>query len=658
MCLSGFIGSGTLVLAAQQVTVTAARVVDSAVNSASLNDHVTAQGADIETVAASWPNLHVSAGGVGAFGNLLSARGLANTPYFSEPAVGMYLGDIPLTAGYTYPVEVFPFNEVQWLSGPSVGRLGRAASAGTIVLKTAADNNDSIMDLSLKAAERGTRSAALNLQQLAWGSFVGSLALAANERDGYVRNVQLNQDVDALETRLAAVQINGALTDTVKLAAQIHHHRHRGGAQAFVPLGGSFRTVERDQEGETAVDFTGFALRFDINTDSGVLSSITSHTDWDLSPYTNQLLLPTGSTPLALNADLEQRHKAWNQELRWSSGEGNGPWSWTTGLWSSFEQAEGIVDRSIAGLFSIEASQFDLDSAAVALFGSGTWSWRENWQLASGLRIENTDKRFSRDATVPVVESYSDRESFLAVSPEVALHYQLQPSLHTSLRLAGASRPGGWSSYTSNRDLAPFDAERLRTVEFELAGNSHDSNFAWSAQLFYQWIRDLQIERSFTASDYLVVNAPRAAGPGAQLQFSWQPQQYWNIDAAVGYVDLRLREFVDPFTADNFRDSVAPNAPRYDARLALRYARNEWFARGEVNWVGKTYFDEANNDAVAQTARETINLQGGYRRNAWQTSIYVTNLTDKKYYSLISPGIVHGIPGAPRLIGFELKTSL
>jgi hypothetical protein len=57
-----------------------------------------------QTLAAATPRLAgltLQDSGAGSFGSLLALRGLANTPYFSDPAVSLAFEDIPL--GSTFP---------------------------------------------------------------------------------------------------------------------------------------------------------------------------------------------------------------------------------------------------------------------------------------------------------------------------------------------------------------------------------------------------------------------------------------------------------------------------------------------------------------------------------------------------------------------------
>src|SRR3984957_16045708 len=78
-------------------------------------------------------NLHVAESGAAGYGSLFALRGLANTPYFSEPAVTVYFADIPLPSSFTYPSGIFGFNSAAVFRGPEGTQFGRATDGGVIV---------------------------------------------------------------------------------------------------------------------------------------------------------------------------------------------------------------------------------------------------------------------------------------------------------------------------------------------------------------------------------------------------------------------------------------------------------------------------------------------------------------------------------------------
>jgi len=52
--------------------------------------------------------------------------------------------------------------------------------------------------------------------------------------------------------------------------------------------------------------------------------------------------------------------------------------------------------------------------------------------------------------------------------------------------------------------------------------------------------------------------------------------------------------------------------------------------------------------------RQIANVLGLTEETArWRVSLYVENIADKGYYTLIIPGVLHGVPGAPRTWGVD-----
>ena len=101
---------------------------------ANLDDLEPAASGGWGQVTSQVPNLEMESAGPSAFGAILALRGLTNTPYFSDPAVTLYMDDIPMGGGFTYPAGLFGFVSATVHSGPQGSEFGRAEDGGVIVL--------------------------------------------------------------------------------------------------------------------------------------------------------------------------------------------------------------------------------------------------------------------------------------------------------------------------------------------------------------------------------------------------------------------------------------------------------------------------------------------------------------------------------------------
>lgn len=383
----------------------------------------------------------------------------------------------------------------------------------------------------------------------------------------------------------------------------------------------------------------------------GRLTSTTSFTTWKLKPYDNRLVLPP-----TLDSKIIQNQRTWNEELRLAS-DPRAEVAWHAGAWFSDGRTTGDVNRGLVlpfGVVPIEVSSYTLNARTIALFGEATLAPTAGWHLIAGLRAEQTKKDFDRSQRVPSVGRFTAEKSFDAFLPKLSVNYALSADTTASASLSLGTKPGGWSAYTGNASLAAFKAEEATAFETGLDTSFAKKTVTLAARAFVYVIRNYQIERSFNASDYLVVNAPRARAVGGELEATWRPISEWTLTATLGVTDITLREFTDPFTLKSYAGKRAPYAPDYDAHVsATWHGPAGWFAGAEVAATGKTFYDESENSLFASSAHAVINARAGYDTPRWRVSLFGENLGDENYATLIVPGVRHAAPGAPRTWGVE-----
>ena len=606
----------------------------------------------LENLASRVANLHVSAGGANSYGDIFTLRGLANTPYFSDPSVTLYFDDIPLGSSFTYPTGLFGFASATISRGPQGTAFGRGGEGGVIALATTEPGAQAGGELSAGFGNFNARSAALTTRSARGDAADASASLAFNERDGYILNTQLGQRVDGQQASAASARVHVRPTAASEFTFQFLGSKHHDGAQPLVPLGGPLFTVARGREGSTDLDFGGVAVKGAFDTTLGRLTATTSYTDWSLNPYDNRLVLPP-----TLDSKISQTQRAWNEELRLAP-EARAAVAWHAGLWWSDGQTTGNVNRGlVVGAptnIPIEVSNSRLNAHPLAFFGDTTLVPAAGWRVTAALRAEETKKDFDRAQTVPGPGHFTDNKTFHALLPKLAVSYALDADTTASASVALGTKPGGWSAYTANANLASFAAERAVAFEAGVDTALADKTVRLAARIFDYEIHNYQIERSFNASDYLVVDAPRVRSSGGELEATWRPLSEWTLAATLGITDVTLREFTDPFTNKSYAGNRAPYAPAYDAHLSATWrAPSGWFAAAELAATGKTFFDESENPTFESRAHAVFGARGGFDAPRWRVTLYGENLGDEHYTTLIVPGVRHVAPGAPRTCGFE-----
>lgn len=593
-------------------------------------------------------NLHVNVGGAGSFGDLLSLRGLANTPYFSDASVAVYFDDLPLGSAFTYPTMLFGFSSVTVTRGPQL-TVGRAAEGGMIALRSAAPTDRSAGELRAGIGNFNAYNGAFAAQSARTAGVDASVSAAFAEREGYIANTQLGTRIDEQDDDAGAARIRLRPTNTSEVTLQVLGVRRRDGSQPLVPLGGPLFSVTRGREGTTNSDFAGGALTLAFDTAVGGLKATTSRTLWTLDPYDNRLVLPP-----TLDSRLTQSQRAWNEELRLVSPI-HAVTSWMLGAWFSDQTTGGDVNRSIPGLFPIEVSNFNLTTHTAALFGEVTFRPAEAWRLTAAMRAERTKRAFARTERVPAPGRFVADQASEAWLPKIAASFAFTREANATASISLGRKPGGWSAYTDKPGLAGFRPEKAAAFEAGIDMLAAGRTLKLAARVFDYEIRDYQIERSFNATDYLVVNAPRARSSGAEVEAAWRPMAVLTLTATLGITRVTLRKFNDPFTGVSYAGRRAPYTPDYDAHFNATYRTGHgWFVAADATAVGRTFYDESENSLFASPARALVDARFGYDARRWQIVLHAENLANTRYSTLIIPGVRHEVPGAPRTYGVEL----
>ncbi len=610
---------------------------------------------DAPVGSASWqeaasraPNLGISQAGETSFGALYSLRGLSNTPYFSDPAVTLYLDDIPMGGGFTYPSGLFSFASASVFSGPQPTTFGRSADGGVIILSPRPPQAGG--EVRAGMGGYGSRTGAIEAGSPGGSPAEVSVAGAFTHRDGYVDNTEIGRTVDSVDAMDGFARGRFHPTPATQVTVEILADRHRDGAAPLVPLDGPLYTVQRAREGTTDSSFFAAAIKASADTGAGPLTAVTSYTGWKLDPFDDWLVLPP---PLLSHLTLKQER--WNEEFRFSPF-GFGVVTWNAGAWLSGASTSGDVERSIRGTFPIEATGFGYTRREAALFGDVVLEAPRRWRITLGGRAQRVAEDYHQAERVPTRGlAFRLGRTDDAFLPRLAATYEVAAGTTADASATLGTRPGGFAAYTDNPAFIPFAAEHVAAFEAGVRRSSADRNLDVSARVFDYEIRNYQIERSFSAKDYFVATAPRARSLGAELGAHWNPAPGWRMGLTAGVTDITLLEFRDPLSGRSLGGTRAPYAPSFTAALdaGFRSAKG-WFASAAVVARGRTFYTESEDPAYSQGAYATLDGTVGFDSGRWRVAAYVENAADKGYYALIVPGVNSAAPGTPRTAGTEL----
>jgi iron complex outermembrane recepter protein len=607
---------------------------------------------DFSDIAHQTPGLAINDTGARGFGQTTTLRGLGNTPFFSDASAPVYLDDIPLVSAFTFPTELYGFGQVAIYRGPQAASLfGRAGDAGVIQFTSAAPGENSDSRVGFSAGNYRHYSVNAAAQSARNDTVDGSFNFGTSQREGYIYNTQLNQTVDDRESTYGRIHVRYRPVKDLEVSVNILAQRVRDGAQPLVPLGGPYFEVARGKEGVSDLDFEAASIGIKKQLPNATLSATTSFTNWDLSPYSNRVVVFGG---IDFDSYVTQSQHAINEEVRYVSDLITG------GAFFSHSRIRGAASRTFSG-FTIEDSSFRQDSDTFALFGQAKLNPTADWVITPGLRLEHTAKDFTRVEVVPGSSVINRSDNWNAVLPSVSASRHLGTDTDLVFTLSRGFKPGGYSAYTGQANLVGYDAQRTWGLEAAVSTASPESKWSVTTRAYAYRVSGYQIERSFavpaTGSDeYLVVNADRARVLGLEVESAWRPVADVTVRLIGGLTDATLQDFTDPYTGISYSGDRAPYAPSGNAALRVDYQPARGFFCGAgLTWTGRTFYDEQETAMFSQKSYTLLDADAGYAFGRGSIRLYGRNLGGEDYYSSITAGVAHGTPGAPLTWGGELN---
>jgi iron complex outermembrane receptor protein len=354
-----------------------------------------------------------------------------------------------------------------------------------------------------------------------------------------------------------------------------------------------------------------------------------------------------------------------------------------------FEERSGIPTRGLrAPKDSLFFSDLGYKLNQLALFGEATLATSEQFSVTGGLRFYHfgEDKEqifdgiFGNDNNGTSLVSQPGSTDANDLAPRLIATYKLSTTANLNAQVSRGFRLGGINDplnvpLCTPQDLATFsgrDNWRDETVwNYEVGVKSRVLNETGvlSAALFYMDIHDLQATvTAGSCSSRVVFNVPKARSQGFEVEFEAAPTRNFDFAISGSFNDSELRSTLTSTDASGGVTVVSgiergrrlPTVPRFQFASAATY---QWEIRpGSLAYITGTYqhigsrFTQVGDEDLgtldllsfgANTlggpltatvfrynprlpAYDLMNLRVGLRRNRWDVSAFLNNVTDER----------------------------
>jgi len=616
-----------------------------------------------------------------------------------NPTVGVYIDELPVTAGGPYPdLKLVDVERVEVLRGPQGTLYGVGSMGGTLKIVTNKPHTDSFegmvsgeVSTTRKGGESFSFDAMANVPMIEDKLAVRAVGYYRDEA-GFIDNIALDQkdanDEEVRGGRLAA-RLNATenLTITGTVLAQNTDANGRPAEDILADGTPEYDEYEQFRLWQETLedDFVVANVTLDYDFGWGDLVSSTSYFDRDRETFTDVSTFFAGFLGLPVVQNDFSNSEVWVEELRLSSKD-DVPLQWLIGGFyydqdedsgQSFPSEGAPVGSGLENL----GQAFTLkDEKQKAVFGELSYNVTDAFQLTAGLRWFKTKQNFYGenrgllfgtpiDTDTPGIRSgaaSSDVLNFKFLgSYEVSEDILLFAQAAEGFRQGGALAALPDNAVTGEPAPTQFDPDSIWNYEVGIKSTWLDNRLLFNLSAFYiDWTNIQTLVRREDGISY-TGNGGEATSKGFELETSAQVTSSFNLRLSATYTKAQLSENA-PLIGGLKGDQI-PGVPKFSMNVGGEYRRSvstdlDGFVRADLSYVGSTVnaFElSAARPSFDQDSYALVNMRVGVSAEGWSVTAFVENLFDTNpslYVETLLPGVIQKNTLRPRTFGLSART--
>ncbi len=610
-------------------------------------------------------------------------RGIGSSP--ANPAITTFIDSVPQLNSNSASIDFLDVSQLEFVRGPQSALFGRNTLGGLVnVISARPSLTGWTGGAAVPFGSEGAREFRGRVSGPLGRTVAVGLALGYGERDGFTRNVITGNDIDARSAWSGKGQLLWTPAANWEARVIVTGERARDGDYALNDL-----AALRDNPFEAARDFEGRTDRDLLATtvltrregQRVALSTTTGFVRWKTQDLTDLDYTPAS----LITRDNTEKDFQFTQEVRLASAAAapvrltsGASLKWQTGVFFFSQQYEQDAINTfspflLSPLVGFEVDQHTpsgtLDDLGVGLYGQGTVTFNERFDLSLGARLDHEQKEAVLDTffepQIAPPSSVNEDASFSSVSPQLALAYRFDQHQMIYATAGRGFKAGGFNP-ASPAGSEAYGKEHTWNLEGGVKASWAEGKVSANAAIFSIEWDDLQLNLPNLSApgQFYIANVGAATSRGVEIEVSARPTAAVDIFSALGYTRARFGDGSNSSGADVSGNKV-PNTPEYTATVGAQLTRPmgaaTLYGRGEMVFYGAFEYDDANS--ARQEAYSLANFRGGVRGKFLFAEGWVRNAFDTRYipvafaYGPFAPSGFVGESGRPRTFGISAGVS-
>ena len=317
-------------------------------------------------------------------------------------------------------------------------------------------------------------------------------------------------------------------------------------------------------------------------------------------------------------------------------------------------------------------------------FAHGIWHVTDKFEIAAGARYSREDKSYTFSRTNPdgtpniilgglsgVTGTYSGSYWDYRADAD----YHLTSDLMGYVQFSTGTKGGGINPRPfTPAQVGPFGPEKLYAYEAGLKSQLFDHRMRLNLAAFFNDYKDIQLTLLACPSAPCAkpFNAGEAHVKGVEAETEVHPIDGLSIDGSVSYLDFRYTNLLPGVSGPGGVQigMVTPYTPKWKWSVGVQYeipmnGMGSLTPRVDAAYQAPVFTNAVNAPANHISSYTLFNGRLTWRapKDDWETSLEVTNLTNKYYkltvfdLSSIGAGFTNAQPGMPREWAVTVKRS-